>query len=471
MSVRSCFTLDGQEINQEIRRETASEADGRETLVRRSSRLNVLNKGRNLEEDFAEKANALFRSRAGHISTLTRIQGDIETIMCAYEETIEVMSRKAKYDDAWRKFVNAQEQYIEYIISKEEKEKALLSYERQKIRKLYFDEEVQQWCKNLELEARENAEEVSNSGKKQSGTARTGNLSEMSSRSGRSTAISRKAEKLALAKLKVTQLKKQHQLERKMTELKFEKEIMEAQMEEERAAVSLIYEPDNEEEHNLDHYEEDRLQLRDGAMNWSGFKSVNPIQTSKANRETFNFPRELYVSRGSKIEESTPSQKQEGVSRYYVDQPTLRQYGQELPELSQNTAFTELCRPPVKVLAEEVWSQEAQATIETDIGPLQTLRDLVGNPEVSNQPIGQGISQFNEQCQPRTTSWPQISQPPQRTTTTSWPQTSQPPQRTTTTSWPQPSQPPQRTTTTSWPQPSQPPQRYIHRDVESLPRM
>jgi hypothetical protein len=54
-------------------------------------------------------------------------------------------------------------------------------------------------------------------------------------------AISRKAEKLALAKLKVTQLKKQHQLERKMTELKFEKEMMEAQMEEERAAVRFIF--------------------------------------------------------------------------------------------------------------------------------------------------------------------------------------------------------------------------------------
>ena len=213
MSVRSCFTFDEQEMNQEIRRETASDTDGRETLVRRSSRLKVLNtKGTNREEDFAEKANALFRSRAGHISTLTRIQGDIEIVMCACEETSEVMLRKAKYDDAWRKFVNAHEQYIEYKISKEEKEKALLSYERQKIRKLYFDEEVQRWCKNLELEAESYAVEA-NSGKKQSGIARTGNLSEMSSRSGRSTAISKRAEKLALAKLKVTQLKKQHQLE------------------------------------------------------------------------------------------------------------------------------------------------------------------------------------------------------------------------------------------------------------------
>ena len=311
-----------------------------------------------------------------------------------------------------------------------------------------------------------------NSGKKQSGIARTGNLSEMSSRSGRSTAISKRAEKLALAKLKATQLKKQHQLERKMTELKFEKEMMEAQMEEERAAVSLIYEPDNEEEQNLDYYEEDRLQLRDGAMDSFGLKSVNPIQTSKANRETLNFPKELYVSRGSNTEKSAPSKKQEDVSRYYVEQPTLRQYGQEPPELRQNTAFTEIYRPPSKVLAEEVWSQEAQAAIETDIGPLQTLKDFKGNPEVSNQSIEQqGISQFNEQCQPRTTSWPQSSQLPQRTTTTSWPQSSQLPQRTTTTSWPQSSQLPQRTTTTSWPQSSQPPQQYIHRDVESLPKM
>ena len=437
MSVRSWFTFDGQEMNQEIRRETASEADGRKPLVRRSARLKVLNaKGRNLEEDFAEKANALFRSRAGYISTLTRIQGDIETVMCACEETGEVMSRKAKYDDAWRKFVNAHEQYIEYIISREEKEKALLSYERQKIRKLNFDEEVQRWCENLELEVEANA------GKKQSGIARTGNLSEMSTRSGRSTAISRKAERLALAKLKVTQLKKQHQLERKMTELKFEKEMMEAQMEEERAAVSFIYEPDNEEEQNLDHYGEDRSQLRDGAMDRSGLKSVNPIQTSETNRETFNFPKELYVSRGLKTEESKPSQKQEDVSRYYVEQPALRRYGQELPELRQNAVSTEICRPQKKVLEKEVWSQEAQATIETDIGGLQPLREQEGNPEVSNQQIGQrGISRFNEQCQPRTTSWPQSSQLPQRTTTSSWPQSSQPPQR------------------------------YIHRDVESLPRM
>ena len=60
MSVRSCFTFDEQEMNQEIRRETASDTDGKETLVRRSSRLKVLNtKGRNREEDFAVESYAV----------------------------------------------------------------------------------------------------------------------------------------------------------------------------------------------------------------------------------------------------------------------------------------------------------------------------------------------------------------------------------------------------------------------------
>ena len=53
------------------------------------------------------------------------------------------------------------------------------------------------------------------------------------------------------------------------------------------------------------------------------------------------------------------------------------------------------------MLEEEVWSQEAQAAKKTDIGLLQPLRDQEGNSEVPNQSIGkQGISQFNEQCQP-----------------------------------------------------------------------
>ena len=60
-----------------------------------------------------------------------------------------------------------------------------------------------------------------------------------------------------------------------------------------------------------------------------------------------------------------------------MEQPALRRYGQELPELRQNAVSTEICRPQKKVLEKEVWSQEAQATIETDIGGLQPLREYV----------------------------------------------------------------------------------------------
>jgi hypothetical protein len=62
----------------------------------------------------------------------------------------------------------------------------------------------------------------------------------------------KKKEQLALAQLKRSQLLKQHELGRRMAELNFEKEYMEAQMEEERAIVSLnVYkeESDNNSEH------------------------------------------------------------------------------------------------------------------------------------------------------------------------------------------------------------------------------
>ena len=59
------------------------------------------------------------------------------------------------------------------------------------------------------------------------------------SHSSKSSTLSRKKEKLALPQLKRSQLSKQHELKRKMAELKLEEEAMEAEMEEERALVSV----------------------------------------------------------------------------------------------------------------------------------------------------------------------------------------------------------------------------------------
>ena len=49
----------------------------------------------------------------------------------------------------------------------------------------------------------------------------------------------KRKKKLARAHLKTKQLSQEQELKRKMTELQCEREFMEAQMEEERAAVSL----------------------------------------------------------------------------------------------------------------------------------------------------------------------------------------------------------------------------------------
>ena len=53
-----------------------------------------------------------------------------------------------------------------------------------------------------------------------------------------SPTVSKKREKVALAQLKVNQLMKRHEMKRRMEELRYQEELMEAQMEEEQAIVS-----------------------------------------------------------------------------------------------------------------------------------------------------------------------------------------------------------------------------------------
>ena len=53
-----------------------------------------------------------------------------------------------------------------------------------------------------------------------------------------SPTVSKKREKVALAQLKGNQLMKRHEMKRRMEELRYQEELMEAQMEEEQAIVS-----------------------------------------------------------------------------------------------------------------------------------------------------------------------------------------------------------------------------------------
>ena len=182
-----------------------------------------------------EKINSLFKTRIELMNTLTTTQEWIQENIYAGTTLEEIMTRKIKgYDECWREFVNVHEQYIELLVHEKEKENACRSYKEQMTRKMHLDEMIASLWRRLKLEARERGEVSSSSGK----TSRS-SASKSMSRSSKLSTVSRKKEKLALAQLKRSQLLKQHELERKMSELNFEKEAMEAQMEEERALVSL----------------------------------------------------------------------------------------------------------------------------------------------------------------------------------------------------------------------------------------
>ncbi len=182
-----------------------------------------------------EKINSLFKTRIELMNTLTTTQEWIQENIYAGTTLEEIMTRKIKgYDECWREFVNVHEQYIELLVHEKEKENACRSYKEQMTRKMHLDEMIASFWRRLKLEARERGEVSSSSGK----TSRS-SASKSMSRSSKLSTVSRKKEKLALAQLKRSQLLKQHELERKMSELNFEKEAMEAQMEEERALVSL----------------------------------------------------------------------------------------------------------------------------------------------------------------------------------------------------------------------------------------
>ena len=73
-------------------------------------------------------------------------------------------------------------------------------------------------------------------GRKSVGTVSTALKASHVSRSG---SIESRREQMALAKLNVEKLKKKQELERKLTELNYARELMEAEMEAERAYVSF----------------------------------------------------------------------------------------------------------------------------------------------------------------------------------------------------------------------------------------
>ena len=259
MSTQSCFVPDNEGLD--TQRESASDTV---RVATRSLRPRITTRRWDYEDYLAEQTSALFRSRAGYISNMTKIEGIIETLMSENGTYNDVVVKKNEYDQAWIKFVNAHEQYVKGIVLEREKENAFVSYEKQKMRKLCVDDKVKQWYTTFKLENAVDDIHANSLLDK----PKDGKFSGTSASSKRSL-ISIKEENYVQAQLKVNQLRKQHEIDRKLSELTYEKEILKAQMEEEQARVSLIY-----EQHTVDKQGEAQLEPRDKELDLHSIDDV-----------------------------------------------------------------------------------------------------------------------------------------------------------------------------------------------------
>ena len=79
---------------------------------RRSTRVRQASVVRDREGDLNEKKLALQKSRAGHIGNLTTVHNEITRIMGSDGSSEEGLRERMKFDEAWRKFVDAHESYL-----------------------------------------------------------------------------------------------------------------------------------------------------------------------------------------------------------------------------------------------------------------------------------------------------------------------------------------------------------------------
>ena len=127
----------------------------------RSLRLKMANTRSDLEGERAERARAMFKSRAGYIGALTKLQGNIQELMNNCGTLEDLKSKRKSYDEVWRKFVSTHEQYLEcleVLCYDEELVKACVSYDEQMSRKLTFDNFIESWIKKSKLESKELSE-------------------------------------------------------------------------------------------------------------------------------------------------------------------------------------------------------------------------------------------------------------------------------------------------------------------------
>ena len=234
MSVRSAPVAD--KLEQQNDQETLSE--GRlGTQLRRSSRVKVPS-NTDFESRTAKRANTLKHSCAGYVATLTRLRGNIQGIIdnCGTLEDLQL--KRDSYEEAWRRFVNTHGEYIECldVLSRyEDVERADANYKEQMSKKATFDNEIETW----KFQVTSSVKKRENDLKSYPRRSRKSTKSVSTGSSSASLAVATKKEELALTQLKTKQVLQEQQLQGKLSELRFEKDMLEAKMEEERAKASL----------------------------------------------------------------------------------------------------------------------------------------------------------------------------------------------------------------------------------------
>ena len=118
---------------------TRSEVGASTSKVRKSYFPPQSERGNTLDGERSERANALYMSRAGYISSLTRIRSDIENHLKFNGKLDQIDKMLETYEKTWHDFVDTHEKYLDNIDGVKVREAALYVYSEQFKLKHEFD--------------------------------------------------------------------------------------------------------------------------------------------------------------------------------------------------------------------------------------------------------------------------------------------------------------------------------------------